>query len=794
MVTKKSLRGQVMVVSLAFLLPAAILVAFLHNHGLLLQHRQRLQVAADRAAVSGSLLECDLLSAIAWTNLALADVHAQGVLHCVNTATAGTLAEIEDWGRKQGIIVDPPSVVGGLGAVERYQEIYNTASAELPNIVRWETRLLQMQHNLAALGKQLIQREVYRTALANLGVEGEESVDGMVHVAMFPFNRQWAPSALQEESWHVSYDGFSNWSLENTQGALWNVTATQDGTYNSLSYTDANGDVTQSFRVERFPNNVKIDIDTPMGWGHWNLIWDPSRSLWSTGDLDELAFGHGSHGGIFIQYKGSSGEYLRDSQTGQMMQWSGSSWIPLKDTFEFNGVEIPADMGAIKLIKSPLDFLTIHIENNGDLWFDMGGGMQCHFGRGDSKLWFRGQVSPLTSIVFREGSNLRINDLQVPQDATGLWQMRHNLRERLSQMDQTHFVYDIGSMGSMLRWDRNVNRFGVDQSQDLFGAYFGAEGVDNSTWIHDTRNDVDGYRRTTEGWYMPIGFPASTPLDDDNHFHRTVTCWHPYDIDCPSIGHGPNCPGNGGGFTSVIDGGWHDPVTGMWVDCILCDKLDKDGDGDSDVRRYPESNLASAGSRLRQAGDPTNFTMPLQPNRLVLAEDYFKWGLNIAVHSREYPFDRFIMASLFPELEWSPVATASARSGFVDPETGRIRYRFDDPDDREEWVDENPWNLIVTDWVASLISTREALKLDDIEINDSFTQDYGWIPSDHDVPSVILLRHFLTDWLREDRGQWRRSWDDKNPSGTYAEAAYAKNPAGDSWDLNDMDLDSWIKH
>lgn len=789
---RKSRCGQVMVVSLAFLLPAALLVAFLHNHGLLLQQRQRLQLAADRAAVSGALLESDLLSAIAWTNLAIADIHAQGVLHCVNTATAGTLAEIEDWGLLQGFPVDPPSEIGGVGAIGRYQEIYAVADAELPKIVRWETRLMQMQHNLAALGKHLVRREVYRTALANLGVDGDESTDGLVHIAMFPFDRQWVPSGTQEESWHVSYDGFSNWTLENTQGQLWNVTTTQDGTYSSLTYVDANGNASQQFDIERFTNNIKIN--SPIG--HWNLLWDPANGMWRTGDLSQLAFGHGSNGGILLSYKGQSMEVRRDSATGQMMQWSGSAWIPMSSEFDFGGVEIPAQTGTIILKPDPNSFesFTFHIENNGDVWFDMGGNLECHFSRSDSKLWFRGQISPLTHIVMREGSNLRINDWEVPQDATGLWHMRGTLRERLSRMDQDHYVYDIGTLGGLLRWDRNVNRFGVDQSQDLFGSHFGAEGVTNSTWIHDTRNDTDGYRRTDEGWYMPIGYPATTPPDDDNHFHRTVTCWHPDDIDCPMAGHGPNCPGNGGGFTNVIDGGWHDPLTGQWVQCNLCDKLDKDGDGDSDVRRYPESNTAAQGSRLRLPTDPSHFNMPLQPLRLVLSEEFFKWGLNIAVHSREYPFDRFIMDSLFPELEWSPVATASARSGFVDPETGRVRYRFDDDLDREEWVDENPWNLATTDWVASLISTREALRLNDIEIDDSFTQDYGWVPSDHDVPSVVLLRHFLTDWLRPDRGQWRRSWNDRNPSGTYAEAAYAKNPAGETWDLNDVDLDSWIKH
>ena len=227
---RRSRHGQVLVVALAFVLPAAILVGFLHNHGLLLQQRQHLQLAADRAAVSGALLESDLLSSIAWTNLALGDVHAQGVLHCVNTATAGTLAEIEDWGRRQGIIVDPPSAVGGLGMVERYEEVYDTASEELAKVSRWETRLQQMQHNLAALGMQLIRREVYRTALVNLGVQGDESVDGLVHVALFPYERHWAPTGTQEESWHVSYDGFDSWSLENQQGALWNVTSTSDGT------------------------------------------------------------------------------------------------------------------------------------------------------------------------------------------------------------------------------------------------------------------------------------------------------------------------------------------------------------------------------------------------------------------------------------------------------------------------------------------------------------------------------------------------------------------------------------
>jgi hypothetical protein len=240
--------------------------------------------------------------------------------------------------------------------------------------------------------------------------------------------------------------------------------------------------------------------------------------------------------------------------------------------------------------------------------------------------------------------------------------------------------------------------------------------------------------------------------------------------------------------------------------------VDYIGDDKTDVRRYPDSNvfrnanheISNSSMRYlmypRVTGDDVlnqenanyrrlrlwNMTVP---TRLVLTEDFFKWGINIAVHNNDNPHDKFMLSKLFTDHKFSPIVTASAKVGFVDPVTNKIHFRWPTTAETIVWVDNSPDNLMVTEWVAKMISTREPYTLEDLAFleEDTFLVNP---PLGADKPSISLLKHYL----QRNSGQWRHVYDISSSSGSYDSARNGRNRKGERWDLDDVELDLWIKH
>jgi len=987
--------GQALVIGIFALIPMAMFMCMIVNVSMLIEHKRDLQTAADHSAAAGALVQADMISSIAWINIALADIHAQATRVAVNTSVSGTLAELEQdskdaelmaatWGTSASF--DMPSALVGK-ADEFKNSVFPEALKEIdPNpenlnekvsnnnlprgrALQWQKRLEVMQANIAALSGTLIKRHIWRTAMVNLGVEDPQNKEGQVHVNLFPFHAKYIPSGEKSESWWItqstdkkSFEMLEKISQRNVKIDISGTTVYQ------IVVDDGQGDVSE-FTIDFQPNgHILITHEGTTT----DVYWDDNIPAWVVNG--EIPIKEGENGGTEIDGK----EYRTDPNTGGLEVWEDGEWVALPTTFELpSGVDLPVTSGGIDL-----GGINFNLTNN-DVSFGLGG-LHFQFHPKGSSVEISGRVSPLTSLHFvysadnPDATELNLNGRwKIDKDrATGQWELYDRRRERLtwrgldSGFDEG-FIFDIETQGDYIVEDTNNARFAIDQVQGLFGDHFNTH-WNEQTWLYDA--DEPDY-----GWYdVASGTIAEkNTYDHENHYHQTATCWHGLDKECP--GHkasGEPCLGLkdiiesttnkqgtpyenmeasyyfGDSQAGKSDGGFHatqlfkipntDPqqyttfpfLKSIWQPCPLCTEngyesnnyeignkvvsddssqlywydpqtdsnpndndqplmlgyildvyellsndeikggykiirrfpnggrtdiryiVDYIGDTQSDIRRYPESNLSvesvvnpniasidgtpvdisanpmtTKNSRLRVSSEPydnagTSYSYTdnngilkkyreleiwnlKNPRRLVLSENFFKWGINVAIHNNKNPYDGLMLPNLFKTLtskSFSPIATASAKIGFVVPGTDEIRFRWTDEDLKnnnpdplnidtvnlltEYWAKNDEHNLMVTEWVAKMISTRDAFSPEDLELDQEATWTDISIPPSGDAPGIALLKHYLD----RNTGQWRHNYAGPTSINSSAVHHDGRNKEGNPWNLSNADLDEWIKH
>ena len=117
--------GQGIIFAAASMVMLVGFVALVYNVGRLTERRTKTQLAADACAYSGAMVMSNSLSAIAWTNSAMAQVYYDCLKYAVDVTVTGVAAAAE---RMNGNPSGP--------AYTAYQAAYQRAAVNLPVIVK----------------------------------------------------------------------------------------------------------------------------------------------------------------------------------------------------------------------------------------------------------------------------------------------------------------------------------------------------------------------------------------------------------------------------------------------------------------------------------------------------------------------------------------------------------------------------------------------------------------------------------------------------------------------------------
>ncbi len=657
--------GQAIVFGVLTLFMLVLTIVVVYNVGAVVAERIQLQQAADAAATAGAQIEANAVSSIAWMNDGMAYIYYNICRYAVDVGIYGTLAELKE--------VGPPypgdDVVGTIDSVEKYNEAYARAATWIP---RGETMLDQISKIEAAIALAtpiLVEMEVYRAAEEN-GAEGATMFPKFV---MFPdpdshfildiikIPGGWEMISDRGDEIIAQVIGPESWWISATQGSRtveMSVDRTGENTF-KIVYTDEDG--TKTIYIER----------TPYG----DIIVEGDNSLTITQNDD---------GSTTITQNGESITY-RITDDGTLEVKEGNEWVPIENEESVSvegGPEIRVD-----------NFTSLQVGDNtwvapNSVWV-----YNIHITLTDP-ISITGQMG-IASISVQENSAV-VNGLSTA-NADGKWhvwwhgqpragdtQMQDRTRHRMTElMEDQQWQYE---------WVRTSSYFFPDNKQRF---------VSHALRDNDPTFQDDGaypawctlYQDQTGriGWF---DMAAGRPNNWEDYYQRRL-CWH------------PNEPPD-------YDGYWIDLTTGATVTCPVCRAIDSDGDGRTDVVVTQRDSLNRAGNPGfdsngvdRQSVDTQKFEMPF-----VLTEAFFKFGINVGVWGNVTDVTR----GLISNADWGMFAVSSARIGFRDPATGNFTTRFATSEDRTDWVDNSVQNLYEPTWEFRMVSTRDAILGEDIDV------------------------------------------------------------------------------
>ncbi len=394
----------------------------------------------------------------------------------------------------------------------------------------------------------------------------------------------------------------------------------------------------------------------------------------------------GPNGGTLITGEGSSGEFRRDTN-GNLQQFVDGQWTALgSQTIMIDGVEVPINQGSITVGGARIDLepLTIWIDN-------------IRIIPTADDILIDGQIGPAHIRV--QDDYAVVNDLST-QSADGKWRPwgGDRTRHRMTQTGSDLWEYELVKEGSVLQVEPNRERGAVVHAvRENDPGYLAGNGY--PAWMADPTNP--------SGWFDP----RTGRSKGGQAYHQTRLCW-----------------GCGGRGTLGDD----PPAT-----CPTCEGIDHDGDTLTDVRKYQEDTLTEGNPTWR---DPP-FQSVVLPIPYVLGETFFRYGINVGTWK-----DKSKSLLGFTEPDWGTFAFASARAGILDRTTGLFKYGIADLVARDDWLANDQSNLYEPEWEARLVSTRTAIRSDDIDADVAV-----------DSGTAFLLRGFLdTAWLE--------TADDRNPA------------------------------
>ncbi len=729
-------------------------VAFTLNVGQVSARKIQVQNAADQGAYAGAATLANVLSDIAWLNDAQAHLYYHAMRQAVDVTVYGVLKEISLHGSTDPLDDMPfpdDAIVDGSGDgnvsglvipsttwTARYDDAYQEAMTWFPRYAEWTRRMGQMQWGMAAVGPALVKREIWNAVYRSMGRD-PAAPDTDLQVALFPdFRLLPDPDGYYRLDITRYQQDPAGWMLSDSNGFWVRALILDPDEWSVQSSTGLDLVVAHPLPTRYVltlmpgPQVMTFDFHDGLGW---------------VLQMPDFTIQPGPHGGYEISGPGGTEEFRRGPD-GQLQQWSGGGWTDLGGgTVTVDGVEIPIHQDDIQIAGNPPT--TVHLD---PLWITFG---NIRITPTPGKIRIEGQFGPAWVTV--DDDYVVCNTLST-KTADNLWhrwqgdRIRHRMSTTPSPDD---WIYEWKRIGAYLQNEPSGERFGWTR----------AIGDNNPSGL----TPLWAYSAAANplGWFDP-GTGVSL---DPKAYSQTRTCWHPKDHVCPV--HGGGCPGDPStGLAAGVDGGWHEIAGGVpvWVSCPTCagggagDFLDDDLDGRSDVRKY-QANITPPGyinpSPHYESARITNFPQlfaargPNVPDELrmsrplVLTEDFFRYGINVAVVKRGASGGSGEEFNLIPERfpnEPQRVGVASAKCGVRDTAAGTYRYRFLTAQQRADWVNLDGENLYVADWEARLWSVRDAVLDADI---------------DADVVAGDTGLTYLFRGLRDTA--WLTAYDDVNP-------------------------------
>jgi len=781
-------QAQGMVFGAISLFMLAACVGLVHNSGVVISRRIQVQTAADAAAYAGSLTTANIISDVAWMNDGMAYIYYNLMRYAVDVTVYRTVAELGDhnrWLMQDGRIVersdyDSPyahsaefrqlAAAAGGNPVDRYIAAYDRAAEMIPRGERWLRILSDMEHALAIAGKYLVREAVFKTA-----AEEGNDVRAVAMVQTTPFGTVFLhPSDVADIDMTVEYNPGGN--------PLWSIT------YNGMPYLEVHKHGPNHWEIVR-PGIQSVDIfrrdDDNWTIKTGNLVTDIRR--FPDGTLEVTTSGSsyahllcmpmgngmwavsGQTNGVNIDYKPfRDGGYLLTvngatagirNNGGVMEQFINGNWveIPGQGSITVGGEQIPINFSNHIDLNPPHGVPSLDYPNRinlGPMSFTLPNrihfaGTNITMSRDTVKI--TAQVGNVALVIDGDQDNcITLNGRSTcdPNSANkrGYWVRGIYGHDRIETViPNRKWVYKWRKIRSIFTRE-DLNRFGYHAVEDTALASH----IDN-TW--------------TEWFDVGTGRRKSR-----TSYYQTVPCWHSADIQ------------DSGGADGIIgDRDWDGDGEPDENPCPTCnpehyridydqrfeEKIDNDGDGIADVRKYGVNSLVFK-KYITMAENARDFQSirivdPERPDRpnirpYCLTESVFAHPLIVAVWAGpDKPFlgrrwappvqvfrnergeigarrtgpSRWI--PLFRNPDWGYFAVACSRVGVLCSPDSHYKFTFDDQadthyafdfgvgefrqriDERTEWL--ASWhNLYEPVWTARLWATAEAVRSIDMEI------------------------------------------------------------------------------
>jgi len=736
-----------------------VLVAFVSlafNVGAAVAQRTRVQMSADAMAYSGAVIQANALSSVAWINSGMAQTYYRLMRHSVDLGVTAVAAELE---RRASMA--PDGVVNAAAwqateAFRAYSEAKGLAREQIPLARDFVRDLSRIENAIAIVTPELVWDEMFAVGEAN----------GSERMAIFPYQRMF-PHDTGELSYRVEKlaDGWRITNLNSQNGEM--VSVRLIGGDWHIQYT--NGDTTTYEWVVTQESSTRWAVRLYDGSGALDreIFITQTDDGWlvsnNNAQLQIESVTRGGHRGTAITYQGVT-QIIRRSG-GRLYKWDewNSEWVDMsQDTIQVGDCT-----------------LNVHSSNAisvGPMTVYIGDPPHVSVGGASMTLQNPPWISVTCGLLHIGISGFSADDYSITLaghsltsgNADGRWHMYFNnqsklwWRHRLTEQEPIYsdalqqWQYDYQVLGAILRYENNPERFAVRHA--ILNRYadqgeYAPESLIQSDTLWQWKPELQWTR-----WYDPtasgprdmsvrqrfsgsISYPAlysnPTPIDDDcrdkTYFLTRCGC--------------PACAGVG----------WYQDASSNWRICRACGARDYDGDGRSDIRVFLGEVINARGSSRTWSNDSDAQSPVRVPEDhvdlrlfgsggdtrwpLVLTEEFFKWGFNAgtwrSAEAQPMTFSR--------EPDWGYVAIASARIGIADaPADGEpawVRYRFQDPDEREDWVENDVENFYRADLAVKLVSSRKQIA--DYDMDETLLQGTS-LGVTADTGTAFLWRAIIT--------------------------------------------------
>ncbi len=711
--------GQVLVFGVLTLFMLALGVIIVYDAGAVVAKRVQLQQAADAAAMAGAQIEGNAISSIAWMNDGMAYIYYNVCRYAVDVGIYGTLAELKQTG--------PPypsdDVVGTIDAVGKYNQAYTTAAEWIPRGEALLEQISKIEGAIALAAPVLVEEEVYRITQEN-GVDRAALFPKFV---MFPDPDSHFIMDIRKipRGWEMTTGDGDQIIAQVTGDESWWISATVDGETVEISVDKVGDDLFKIVYTDDKGTTTVYIERTPYG----DIISEGGSSVTITKNDD---------GSTTITEGGNSITYRVTDDNGIEVK-EGGSWktIVKQDSVSVDGgPSVRVD-----------NFIRINV-GGGNTWV------------APNAIWIHNIHIVLTDPLQISGrlgmawigiheNTAVINSLST-DNADGDWKQWHwhgqsdtqtqdRARHRMTEFTEgEEWQYEYVKASSYLFPD-DAKRF-VHHAMHDNDPWLRAKGT-YPPWSSLCEDEDSG----RQGWFnMEIGRPVNW-----DEYKQIRICW--------------SCDGTG--VVTGEDG----PEK-----CPLCQALDNDGDGKTDIMVTQRDSLDRAGNpgydtngADMQSIDLDRFEMPL-----VVTEDFFKFGINVGTWGKPVGVPK----GLLTNPDWGMFALSSARIGYYDPETNEFTTRFPTGDDRAQWVEESPLNLYEPTWEFRMVSTRDAILSEDI---DSYTE--------YDTGANFLYKGMA-------RSHWRDGYNGSLDWTIHGKMHGMSDPWGHRFDLSVPELEDSIKH